>query len=89
MPDIANLASTIVSLTAAKNKMSSAGNSVKKQKTKKLTRTQKDQNIFLQEYFKITYTKYFRTKKEIKFLVALLELIRGKLIECQKKLLKI
>ena len=63
IPDIANLATTIIAVTAADNKISNAGNSKKqkkKKKEKKLTRTQKDQNILHQEYFKITYIKYFR-----------------------------
>ena len=46
------------------------------------------QNIFLQEYFKIT--EYLNPlKNTLNILVALLGFLRGNLMECQKKILKI
>ena len=47
-----------------------------------------EQNIFLQEYFKII-SYLCQLKSPLNFLVALLGLIRGNLMECQKKILKI
>ena len=47
-----------------------------------------EQNIFLQEYFKII--KYlYQLKNTLNVLLALLGLIRGNPVECQKKMLKI
>ena len=46
-----------------------------------------EQNIFLQEYYKIIQYLY-QLKDTLKILVALLRLIRGNLMECQKKILK-
>ena len=45
------------------------------------------QNIFLQEDFKISQYLY-QLKNTINILVAVLELFRGNLMECQKKILK-
>ena len=47
-----------------------------------------EQNIFLQEYFKIIYYLY-QLKNTLNILVALLGLKRENLMECQKKILKI
>ena len=44
-------------------------------------------NIFLQEYFKTIYNLY-QLKNTLNILVALLGLFRGKLMDCQKKILK-
>ena len=46
------------------------------------------QNIFLQEYFKIILYLY-QLKATLNILMRLLEFIRGNLMECQKKVLKI
>ena len=46
-----------------------------------------EQIIFFQEYFEIN--KYlYQLKNTLNILVALIELIRGNLMECQKKILK-
>ena len=47
-----------------------------------------EQNIFFQECFKIMDYLFILAKKYIKYLVALLGLIRGYLMEYQKKILK-
>ena len=47
-----------------------------------------EENIFLQEYFK-TIKYLYQLKGTLNILKALLGLIRGKLMECQKKILKI
>ena len=44
------------------------------------------ENIFLQEYFKIIY--FHQPKNILNILVAVLGLIHGNLMECQKKILK-
>ena len=47
-----------------------------------------EQNIFLQEYFKIIQY-LFLLKHKLNILLSLLGLNRGNLMECQKKVLKI
>ena len=47
-----------------------------------------EQNIYNQEYYKIILHLY-RIKNTLNILVALLKFIRGNLMECLKKLLKI
>ena len=47
-----------------------------------------EKNIFLQEYFKFIKHLY-QLKNTFNILVALLELIRGNLVECQENILKI
>ena len=47
-----------------------------------------EQNIFLQEYFKIIWYLH-QLKNTLNILVALLGFIHGNLMECQKKILKI
>ena len=45
------------------------------------------QNISIQEYFKIIQNLY-QLRNTLNILVALLEFIRGNLMECQRKILK-
>ena len=47
-----------------------------------------EQNMFLQEYFKIIYYLH-QLKSTLNILLVLLELIGGNLMKCQKKILKI